>query len=121
MKTTRISMILLALLLAGVLSTQVTYARKPASAKTQDMVQLQKIIKKSVKYPDFKLTEKEENGEIFVTFILNDIGKIEIDKIAGPSARVENYVKEKLQDITASDVIHPYNQMYKVKIRFDNN
>ena len=119
MKKIKISLMFLALLFVGVLATQTSFARKPAPEKSPDITQLNKLLTKLVQYPDFTLNDKEDDVEIYVTFILGDNGKIKVEKVIAPSQRLEDYVTEKLSGVTANDVIHPYDQHYKVQIRFN--
>ena len=118
MKKFKISLVVLAVLMTGVLSLQTTYAREPSAAVAKSTKQLNKIIKESVPIPGYQLTGKEEGADVFVTFMLTDIGQIKVLKVTAPSQRLEEYVKEKLSDVTAKDVIHPLNQQYKVRLRF---
>ena len=120
MKKINVCLIFLALIFIGALGTQTSLARNTSIEKTPDVKQLTKIINKLVKYPNFTLNDKEEGGEIYVTFMLTNDGKIKIGKVTAPSQRLEEYVKENLSDVIANNVIHSYNQKYKVKIRFEN-
>ena len=112
----------MALIFLGAMESHQSFARNPSYfANNPDyMKQLNTIIKESVKYPDFTLN-KEERGDISVIFTLTDDGKIKVEKIIAPTKRVEDYVKKQLTDVSAKDVIHPYNQKYKVKFRFENS
>ncbi len=121
MKKIKIFIVLCALLITGAMAPQISYARKPSPEKTTDMKQLNKILRNSVQYPDFTLNDQEAGGEIYVIFMLTYDGKIKILKLTAPSQRLEEYVKEKLSDVTANDLINPDGQRYKVKIRFNNN
>jgi hypothetical protein len=119
MRKIKISLMFLALLFVGVLPTKTSFARKPAPEKSPDITQLNKLLTKLVQYPDFTLNDKEDDVEIYVTFMLGDDGKIKIEKVTAPSQRLEDYVTEKLSGVTANYVIHPYDQHYKVQIRFN--
>jgi len=119
MKKIKISSIFIALLFFGILTSQTSFARKPAPMKSPDVTQLSKLVTKLVEYPDFSLTSKEEDGETYVTFKLADDGKLKIEKVTAPSQRLEDYIKEKLTNVTAENVIHPSDQLYRVKIRFE--
>jgi len=119
MKTLKISILFLAFLFIGVFSTQSTYARKPVPQQALDMTQLNKLIKKSIKYPDFTLNDKEDGGEINVIFTLANDGKIKIEKVNAPTQRMEEYVTKELSDLSANYVIHSDNQKYSIKFRFN--
>jgi hypothetical protein len=117
MKKFNIYLIMLAVLLGGVL-VQPAYARKPSAEKTPDMKQLTKLVRETVTYPGFKLNATEESATIMVLFKLTDEGKIDVMKVTGPSKRVEDYIKSILSDLPAKGILHPYNQVYSVKLRF---
>jgi hypothetical protein len=119
MKKSHIFTSIVAVVILFAMATQTSFARKPSADKPAYMEQLNKVVKESVKYPDFKLN-KAERGDIFVTFTLTDDGKIKVEKVEAPSPRVEEYIKAQLSDVPCKDIIHPYNQAYKVKFRFEN-
>lgn len=119
MKKIKISLIFLALMFVGALAPQTLFARVPAPEKSSDIAQLNKLMKKLVKYPDFTLNDKEDGGAIYVTFTLADDGKIKVEKVTAPSKRLEKYVKEQLSVVTVNDVIHSDNQRYKVQFCFN--
>jgi hypothetical protein len=120
MKKITLPLFFVALIGIGTLLSHTSFAIKPEPTKSSNTQQLNKIIKESVKYPDFKMT-KEEKGDITITFSLTDDGKVKVEKIIAGSQRLEDYVKKQLSDVIAKDVIHSYNQLYKVKFRFENS
>ena len=93
------------------------FAKKPAPMSVPSVKPVETQVKEAVKYPDFKM-DKEDHGSVVVTFLLTDDGAIQIEKITAPSEKMENYVREQLSNITLKDVIHPYNQLYKVSLKF---
>ena len=109
-----------ALLAICVLEPQGAFARKSATQKSQDIKQLNQQITKLVKYPNFTLNDKEDGGEIYVTFMLADDGKITVEKVTAPSKRLEEYVKKELSDKTVNYAVHSDKQRYDVQFRFDN-
>ena len=121
MKKLNISLIFLALILIGALGTKTSFARNASEKNSPDMKQLRKIINNVVISPGFTLNDKEDGREVYVTFILTDDGKIIVEKVTAPSQRLEEYVKVKLSGLIVKDVIHLHNQLYKIKIRFDNS
>jgi hypothetical protein len=110
-------LIILALFLAGALGTQTSYARKPAPMATPSVKPVVTQVKESIKYPDFTLT-KDDHNPIDVTFILTDEGDIQIEKISAPSDKMEQYVRDQLAKVNLKNVIHPYNQLYKMTLKF---
>ena len=76
-------------------------------------------MKKLVKYPDFTLNDKEDGGEIYITFMLANDGQINVEKVTAPSKRLEEYVTKELSVVTANDLIHSNNQRYKVQFHFN--
>lgn len=98
-----------------------SFAVNPSNNKSPEMKQLNKILRKLVVSPDFILTDSEDNGEIFVTFMLSSEGKMIIYEVTAPSKRLEEYVKKTLSDITTIDQDHTDSQKYRVKIRFENS
>jgi hypothetical protein len=120
MKKITLSALFCAILLSGVLVSGTSFARKPSVEQPSYMTQLNKVIKESVKYPQFTLA-KDERTDIYITFSLTDEGKVKVEKISGTSQRIEEYIREQLSAVVAKDIIHPYNQMYKVKFRFENS
>ena len=112
-------MLFMVLIVLGTLGTQTSFAAKEgsAAAKPEYVKKLNKIVKESIKYPDFTLN-KEEFGDITVTFTLTDEGKITVEKITAPSKRIEEYVKEQLSNVNANGIGHPYGMKYAVKFHF---
>jgi flagellar basal body-associated protein FliL len=119
MKKIKIPILFLALLFIGALAPQTLFALKPAAQKSSDIKQLNKLMKKLVKYPDFTLNDKEDGGEIYITFMLANDGQINVEKVTAPSKRLEEYVTKELSVVTANDLIHSNNQRYKVQFHFN--
>ena len=120
MKKLNISLILTALLITGAMANQALFARDTANKRPNDMKQLHRILNNAVTPPVFVLNDKEDGQKVNVTFMLNDDGKVLVEKVVAPSTRLEEYVKLKLSDLTVKNLIYQHNQEYQIKIRFQN-
>lgn len=80
-------------------------------------VNIQKIIKESIKYPEQAL-KNGCCGSVDVTFLLTDKGTIEIKSMSTDNEEIAKSVKEQFKDITFSNLKPVYNQQYRVKITF---
>jgi len=95
------------------------YATTPAEKSAMSSAkEIQKIITESVKYPDFG-AKQGLHGDVTITFTVSAEGLIELKTISSPSDELKDYVKNELSKITIQDVIHPLNQQYKVKLKFN--
>jgi hypothetical protein len=110
-------LIILALFLAGALGTQTSYARKPAPMAAPSVKPVVTQVQESIQYPKFAMT-KEDHDPINVTFMLTDEGDIQIEKISAPNEKMEQYVRDQLAKVNLKNVIHPYNQLYKMTLKF---
>ena len=91
------------------------------SKKSPETKTLHKVLKSLLVAPDFILTDKEDNVEFYVTFLLSSDGKITIKDINAPSKRLEDYIKDKLSAFVVDDPANIHTQTYKVKICFVNS
>ncbi len=106
-----------ALVAFGVIVSVLAFGKKPAPMSVPSVTPVVQQVKEQVKYPDFKLN-KEDRGEVHVTFMLTDEGGVQIESITAPSEKIEQYVKDELSKVIMKDVIHPYNQLYKMTLKF---
>jgi hypothetical protein len=121
MRSIKISILLLGLLLGSAVAPQISFAGKPDQVKTHDMVQLNRVLKKSIDPPAFALDNREEGANVDVIFSLTHDGRIRILKLTAPSARLERYVRDELSGVTADDLVNPQDLRYQVDIRFFND
>jgi hypothetical protein len=121
MKKIKIIPILFVMLLIGGMTAQNSFARRPLAEKVIVKRQLVQLINTTVTSPDFLLNNEEIGGAVMVTFTVTPDDRIKIENTMGPSRRLEEYVKKKLSEITATDVIHSHNKRYSVAIRFETN
>ena len=74
---------------------------------------------KSISYPAFAKSEKL-NGDVVVSFSINDSGKIVIDKVDGTYTELVQYVKEQFKkvklDINASEIGKNFYCRFKFKL-----
>lgn len=113
-KTTLITMI--TILFLGVITAG--YSKTPAQKSAINSAkEIQKIISKSITYPDFALKQGLKDN-VTITFTVNAEGKIELKNINCKHDEIKEYVKEQLKNITIQDVIHPLNQQYRVNLKF---
>jgi hypothetical protein len=117
MKTINVTRILIIALLVGFISTFSTYASSPAAVSAKNI--RQKFVQ-AVMNPEDK-SELPTTGEVEVLFTLNDEGTVDIKKIKATNDELANYVKEKITSVPCKDFIHPYNQYYKIKFRFQQD
>ena len=117
MKTINVTRILVIALFVGLLSTFSSYASSPAAVSAKNI--RQKFIQ-AVMNPEDK-SEVPTSGEVEVLFTLTDEGIVEIKKIKGTNDDLEKYVTEKITSVPCKDFVHPYNQLYKIKFRFDKD
>ena len=117
MKPKYFVLFILALFLAGAIGMQTSFAKKPAPMAVPSVKPVVTQVKESIKYPDFKLA-KEDHQPIQVEFLLTDEGDIQIEKLSAPTEKMEQYVREQLSKVNLKSVIHPYNQLYKMTLRF---
>jgi hypothetical protein len=117
MKTINVTRVFLLTLLVGIISTFSTYAASPAAVSAKNI--RDKFVE-AVMNPDDQSTVPT-SGEVEVLFTLNDEGTVDIKKIKGTNDEVTNYVKDKITNVPCKDFVHPYNQYYKIKFRFQED
>lgn len=117
MKTINVTRILVIALLVGFISTFSSYAASPAAISAKNI--RQKFVQ-AVMSPDDQ-SNVPTSGEVEVLFTLNNEGNVDIKKIKATNDDVANYVKEKISNILCKDFVHPYNQYYKIKFRFNQD
>jgi hypothetical protein len=117
MKTINVSRVILITLLVGFISTFSSYAASPAAVSAKNI--REKFVQ-AVMNPDDQSTVPT-SGEVEVLFTLNDEGTVEIKKITGTNDEVSKYVKDKITNVPCKDFVHPYNQYYKIKFRFQED
>jgi hypothetical protein len=120
MKAIKIALLLFVFGISGILATHEAFSKNPPGVQPNYMKELNTIVRKTVKSPDFTLT-KEEHETVSVTFSLTDEGKIKVEGVDAPTERLQNHVKNQLEGVLCEDVIHEYGIKYKVTIRFRNS
>jgi hypothetical protein len=117
MKSMNHNIKMVAIVALGLMFSVVAFGKKPAPMYVPSVKGVIEQVKDQVSYPDFKIT-KEDRGDIQVTFLLTDDGGVQVESITAPSEKMENYVREQLAKVSMKDVIHPYNQLYKMTLKF---
>ena len=117
MKTTNVTRIFIIAVLFGMIASFSGFASSPAAVSARNI--RQKFVK-AVMNPDDQ-TVVPASGTVEVLFTLTDEGSVEIKKIKGTNDDLEKYVTEKITSVPCKDFVHPYNQLYKIKFRFDKD
>ncbi len=91
-----------------------SYAIKPALAPAEH---IQNVIKETVKYPQQAL-KSGTMGSVDVLFTITDEGQLIIKKLSGDNKSISEDVKQQLSKVYCKDVKFPYNQYFKINIRF---
>ena len=120
MKTIKVFRALFTILLVGTILSMNSYGKNPAKDAREypyHAKQVKQVLEQTVKFPDCGL-KKGGHGEAVVIFSIADDGKIEIDEVSASCKVLETYIKEQLTGLYFIDVIHPFNQHYKVKFTF---
>ena len=67
----------------------------------------------------FKLdVKKSGTGNVMITFIISDDGKIVVKNIKTDNEELASYVRETLSNINCSNLFGNYNQHYRINFRF---
>ncbi len=107
----------MAVLVACAAPLQSSYGRKPAPMTVPSVKSVVAQVKESVKYPEFRIT-REDNGPIEVKFLITEEGTVQVVSLKAPTEKMEQYVRDQLSEVILKDIIHPYNQLYKMTLRF---
>lgn len=117
MKTINVTRLLVIALLIGFISTSSSYAASPAAISAKNI--RQKFVQ-AVMTPEDQST-LPTTGEVEVLFMITDDGNVDIKKLKSTDEDAANYVKEKITSVPCKDFVHPYNQYYKIKFRFQQD
>lgn len=117
MKTINVTRVFIIAVMVGFISTFSSYASSPAAVSAKNI--RQKFVN-AVMNPDDQ-TNTPTSGEVEVLFTVNDDGTVEIKKLKASNDDVAKYVKDKVTALTFNDFVHPYNQYYKVKFKFEQD
>ena len=115
MKTINLTWIIVIALIIGFFSTFNANAAGPAAVTAKNI--RQKFVQAVINPED--QSNVPTSGEVEVLFTLNDEGTIDIKNIKSTNEETANYVKEKISNIPCKDFVHPFNQYYKIKFRFE--
>lgn len=114
MKTLNLTRVIVIALFVGFISTFSTYAESPAAISAKNI--RQKFVQ-AVQNPE-DISTMPTSGVVEVLFSITDDGNVEIQNIKGSNKEAMSYVKEKITNVPCKDFVHPYDQYYKVKFRF---
>jgi hypothetical protein len=120
MKTINVFKAFFTILLVGTILSLNTFGGNPSKDAREypyHAKQVKQVLEQTVKFPDCGL-KKGGHGEAVVIFSIADDGKIEIDGVSANCKELEKYIREQLTNLYFNDVIHPFNQHYKVKFTF---
>jgi hypothetical protein len=117
MKTINVTRIFVIALLMGVITSFSSFAASPAAVSAKNI--RQKFVAAVMNPEDQSVVPA--SGTVEVLFTLDDEGNVVIKKIKGSNEDLEKYVTEKITSVPCKDFVHPYNQMYKIKFRFDKD
>ena len=118
MKTINLCTKLMIAILAGIIMSSSAIALNPAKILATNHKKIQQKVAETVSYPESYLTKWYNGQTAEVIFRLTEEGKIDIKKVACECKEMEALIKKQLSDVYCLNVIHPYNQIYKIKIRF---
>jgi DNA-binding protein len=121
MKTINLKIIIFLAILTGLISNVSVFAAGPAASPAA--VSAKNIRQKfvaAVQQTD-ELTNIMTSGEVEVTFTVSEEGNIEIKNIKSTSGELADFVKDKISTVPCNDFYHPFNQYYRVKIRFQED
>jgi len=117
MKTINLVRVLIVAIMVGVLSSISSFAASPAAISAKNL--RQKFVN-AVMNPEDQST-LPKTGEVEVLFKLTDEGSVEIKKMKASNDDLAAYVKEKITNVPCKDFVHPYNQYYKIKFKFQED
>ena len=105
---------------AGIIMSSAAFAGNPAQAPAIRSQKIQEKIAQTIKFPETSFAKEYSGESVEVTFILTDDGKIEVKSVSCDCKELADNIREQLTNVYCEGVIQPYNQHYKVKIRFEN-
>ena len=111
--TTSLRSILIATLFI-VFAVYTATAGHPAIAPA---IQLQKVIKESIVYPE-RAVRSCCTGSIDVFFTIDENGKIKIEKTYADNLNLEQALVKQLEKLDLKSLKLPYNEHYKVTVTF---
>jgi len=111
MKTINVTRVIIIALLVGFISTFSSYASSPAAVSAKNI--REKFVN-AVMNPDDQ-TNVPTTGEVEVLFT------VYIKKLKASNDDAAKYVKDKIELLTLNDFVHPYNQVYKIKFKFEQD
>jgi hypothetical protein len=117
MKTFKTISSLITIFVIGTIFSLGTYAKNQVKEYPLHAKQVKQVLEQTVKFPDCGI-KKAGHGEAEVIFSIADDGKIKIDEVSANCKDLEVYLREQLSGIYFENVIHPFNQHYKVKFTF---
>jgi hypothetical protein len=117
MKTIKVLSSLFTISLIGIILSMNTYAKNPSKEYPEHAKQVKQLLEKTVKFPDCGM-KKTGHGEAVVIFSIADDGKIQIDEISANCKELDSYIREQLTGLFFNNIIHPFNQHYRVKFTF---
>jgi hypothetical protein len=117
MKKLLIISTILSILLFSRLCTITAMAKEPVKDYPQHAKQVKQVLEETIKFPGCSMKHMN-HGEAVVVFSIKDNGMIEIDEITANCKTLEKNLRDQLSGLYFKDVIHPYNQHYRVKFTF---
>jgi len=118
MKTMNLFTKLMIVLSAGIVMSSSAIALNPAKVLATNNKKIQQKIAEAMIYPENCMTKWYNGQTAEVTFVLTEEGKIDIKNVNCECKVMEACVRKQLSNVYCSNAIHPYNQLYKIKIRF---
>ena len=118
MKTNNLLKSMIIFGLIGVFFTGSVLAGNPAKGLAVKYQPIHDKMEKTVKFPA-DCFAKLHNGETAdVLFTLSDEGKVNVINISSECPEMAESLKKQLEDVYCPDVIHEYNQHFKITFKF---
>ena len=119
MKTVNLTRTFLVIFTAGLFLTTTAFAGLPAKPLEKRYIPVQERMNTSISFPDCCLDKGHYGETAEVVFILNDIGNVVVKSVKCDCKGMEKCIREQLSRISFPDVIHDYNQHFKVTFRLE--
>jgi len=120
MKRTTLFSKVMGLAIAGIFIATTSMAGLPAKPWAIHYQKIQDKIAQTVKFPDECFAKGAAGETAEVIFVLDENGKMVVENVICACPELGKSIREQLSDVTCPDAMHPYNQHYKITIKFLN-
>ena len=118
MKTSNFFKTIFAFILVTLFVSGSLFAGNPAEGLAIKYQPIRDKFEKTIKFPANCTTNFHSNESAEVLFTLTDEGKVNVVSVDCQCPELAESVKKQLEAIYCKDVIHEYNQHFKVTIHF---